>query len=410
VNIIFVEPSFPANQRRFVQALASVGANVYGIGETDEGHLDGELRGQLSGYYRVGSVTDVDQMVEAVRHFQDRVWIDGLEATVEAHTMPAAQVREATGIPGTSVRTTWLCRDKPSMKEALRQAGVPTAASAAVDSAAEAHEFADRVGYPLILKPRAGAGAQGTVRVGDEHELLRALQGYAREGATSIAIEEFVEGHEGFYDTITVGGRVAHDWATHYYPNVLEAMRHRWISPQFITTNRLDDPANSFYQEVRSLGHRVIEALGIETSATHMEWFHGPKGLKFSEIGARPPGVGAWDLYSAANEVDVYREWAHVITHGRPEQQMRRTYAAGIVALRPDHDGSVTGYTGIDEMQARHGDSIIDAHFPPIGHGTQSVEAGYMANAWVRVRHRDYDTARAILDEIGQTIRMHARS
>jgi biotin carboxylase len=215
VNIIFVEPSFPANQRRFVQALASVGAHVYGIGETDEGHLDGDLRGQLSGYYRVGSVTNVDQMVEAVRYFQDRVWIDGLEATVEAHTMPAAQVREATGIPGTSVRTTWLCRDKPSMKEALRQAGVPTAASAAVESAAEAHEFADREGYPLILKPRAGAGAQGTVRVNDEHELLHALQGYAREGATSIAIEEFVEGHEGFYDTITVGGRVAHDWATH---------------------------------------------------------------------------------------------------------------------------------------------------------------------------------------------------
>ena len=66
--------------------------------------------------------------------------------------------------PGTSVRTTWLCRDKPSMKEALRQAGVPTAASAAVDSAAEARAFAEREGYPLILKPRAGAGAQGTVQ------------------------------------------------------------------------------------------------------------------------------------------------------------------------------------------------------------------------------------------------------
>ncbi len=33
-----------------------------------------------------------------------------------------------------------------------------------------------------------------------------------------------------------------------------------------------------------------------------------------------------------------------------------------------------------------------------------------MANAWVRVRHHDYDTARAILDDVGQTIRMHARS
>jgi biotin carboxylase len=408
VNIIFVEPSFPANQRRFVHALAAVGANVYGIGESDEAHLGDEVLGALRGYYRVGSVTNVDQMVEAVRYFQDKVWIDALEATVEAHTMPAAQVREACGIPGTSVRTTWLCRDKPSMKEALRQAGVPTAASAAIDSAAEARAFAEHEGYPLILKPRAGAGAQGTVRVDSDHELEQALLGYAREGASSIAIEEFVEGHEGFYDTISLDGRVVHDWATHYYPNVLEAMRHRWISPQFITTNRIDEPGNAFYAEVRELGRRVIEALGIETSATHMEWFYGPKGLKFSEIGCRPPGVGAWDVYSAANEVDVYREWAHVITHRAPEQRMQRTYAAGIVALRPDHDGSIAGYTGIDDIQSRYGEWVIDGHFPPVGHGTQGVEAGYMANAWVRLRHPDFDTARAMLDDVGRTIHVHA--
>jgi len=406
VNIIFVEPAFPANQRRFVHALASVGANVYGIGESDEAQLGDDLHEALGGYYRVGSVTNVQQLIDAVRFFQDKVWIDALEATVEAHTMPAAQAREATNIPGTSVRTTWLCRDKPSMKDALRAAGVPTAESAAIDSSADAKEFADRVGYPLIVKPRAGAGASGTVRVDSDDDLARALQRFGEEGSTSLAIEEFVQGHEGFYDTITLDGRVAHDWVTHYYPNVLEAMRHRWISPQFITTNRVE--GNSFYQEVRELGRRVIDALGIETSATHMEWFYGPKGLKFSEIGARPPGVGAWDVYSAANEVDVYREWAHIITHRRPEQPMKRSYAAGLVALRPDRDGVVTGYNGIDEIQGRYGEWIIDGHFPPVGQGTQPVEAGYMANAYVRLRHPDYDTARAMLDDIGRTIKVHA--
>ena len=406
MNIVFVEPGFPANQRRFVHALASVGANVIGVGESDEGALGDELRGAMGGYYKIGSVTNVDEMTEAVRFIQSRLWVDRLEATVEAHTMPAAQVREATGIPGTSVRTTWLCRDKPSMKEALRQAGVPTAASAAVDSAAQAHAFAERVGYPLILKPRAGAGAQGTTRVDSPQELDQALGVFGGEGAASIAIEEFVEGHEGFYDTIAIDGHVAHDWVTHYYPNVLEAMRHRWISPQFVTTNRIDD--SPFYGEVRALGQRVIEALGIGTSATHMEWFHGPKGLRFSEIGARPPGVGCWDLYSASNDVDVYREWAHVITHGTTDQPMRRPYSAGIVALRPDADGQIRGYSGIEEIQARYRDWIIDGHFPPEGHPTQPVEAGYMANAWVRMRHPDYDTLRGMLDDAGQTIHVYA--
>ena len=406
MNIIFVEPGFPANQRRFVHALAGVGANVYGVGESEEHHLGDDLRDAMRGYYRVGSVTNVDQLVEAVRYFQGVAWIDGLEATVEAHTMPAAQAREACDIPGTSVRTTWLCRDKPSMKEALRQAGVPTAASAAVSSADEARAFAAEHGYPLVLKPRSGAGAQDTVRVDDDAALDRALESFGASGATSIAVEEFVEGHEGFYDTITHRGRVVHDWATHYYPNVLEAMRQRWISPQFVTTNRIE--GNAFYDEVRDLGRRVVEALGIETSATHMEWFHGPKGLRFSEIGARPPGVGCWDLYSASNDVDVYREWAHVIVHGRPESTMHRPYAAGIVALRPDRDGHITGYSGVEEFQARHAEWILDGHFPPPGQPTQPVEAGYMANAWLRVRHPDYDVCRAILDDAGRTIHVHA--
>ncbi|MEP6856428.1 MAG: ATPase, partial [Pedococcus sp.] len=110
MNVIFVEPGFPANQRRFALALASVGANVIGIGESQEHELDDELRAALTGYYRVGSVTSLHEMTEAVRFIQTKVWVDGLEATVEAHTMTAAHVREATGIPGTSVRTTWLCR------------------------------------------------------------------------------------------------------------------------------------------------------------------------------------------------------------------------------------------------------------------------------------------------------------
>jgi formate-dependent phosphoribosylglycinamide formyltransferase (GAR transformylase) len=404
MNVIFVEPFFPQNQRRFVAALAGVGANVIGVGEYDESELGDELRSQLGGYYRVSNVTDEGQLNAATEWAQNLMWVDRLESTIESHQMAAARVREARGIPGTSVRTTWLCRDKPSMKEALRRAGVPTAASTAAHTADEVVAFANEIGFPLILKPRSGAGAQGTVRVDSMDDLRRALGSFG--AADSIAVEEFVEGHEGFYDTITLDGRVVHDWATHYYPNVLEAMRERWISPQFVTTNRLGD--SPFYAEVREMGARVIDALGIPTSATHMEWFYGPKGLRFSEIGCRPPGVGAWDLYSAANDVDVYREWAHTIVHGGPEQPLSRQYSAGIVSLRPEADGSIRGYSGLDDVNSRHGQWIIDAHLPDPGTPTQPVEAGYMANAYVRMRHPDYDTLRGMLDDVGQTVHVHA--
>ncbi len=405
MHVIFVEPCFPYNQRKFVRALRSVGARVTGIGEVPPESIPAETKSWLHAYEQVPSVVHEESMMEAVKRIQAREWVDRLEATVEAHIMSTARVREARGIPGTSVQTSFLCRDKPAMKEALRKAGVPCAQSLGSDSPDEIREFAKSIGYPLIIKPRDAAGAAGTWKVSNDEELESAIhESYADRGA-SVAVEEFIEGHEGFYDTITVGGKIMHEFITHYYPGVLEAMRTRWISPQFITTNRVDAES---YDEVKAMGKKVIDALGIGTSATHMEWFFGPKGLKFSEIGCRPPGVGAWDLYCAAHEMDVYKEWAMAIVHGYPSERPSRRYSAGLINLRPDQDGRIVGYDNI-ELLDQLGPAIIDHHIPPVGSPTQPVEAGYMANAWVRVRHPDYDQLRHLLDTIGKTVKARAR-
>lgn len=407
MRVAFIEPSFPTNQRQFVRGLKLAGAAVIGIGERPKDSLDPELAGWLDHYEQVPSVVDGEAMIGTVRMIQAWVDVDRLEATVEAHVEPAAWVREACGIPGTSTRTAYLCRDKPAMKEVLRQAGIPTAASAGVSSADELRHFASQAGYPLIVKPRSGAGASGTMRVDDDGGLEGAIASIAFQHGESVAVEEFVEGHEGFWDTISIGGEVAHEFISHYYPGVLEAMRTRWISPQFITTNQVDTAPG--YQEVKELGRRVLPLLGIETSATHMEWFFGPKGLRFSEIGCRPPGVGAWDLYAAANEFDIFQEWAMAVCWGRVEQKPSRRYSAGIIALRPDRDGHIAGYDGLQTVQAEMGEWIIDHHFPPEGTPAQPVEAGYMANAWIRMRHPEYDELRRMLDRVGEVVQVRAR-
>lgn len=406
MHVIFVEPVFPRNQRRFVAALAEVGASVTGIGEVPVGYLDDDLRRLLTGYEQVPSVCDEGAMLAAVRRIQSRGWVDRLEATVEAHILPVAKVREACGIPGTSVRTAWLCRDKPSMKDALRAAGVPCARSAAVDSPQAARAFVRETGYPIILKPRAGAGAADTERVDSDAELESAIHRHGIAQGHSVAAEEFIGGHEGFYDSVTIGGAIRHDFMSHYYPRVLDAMRDRRLAPYLVTTNRLDAEG---YGDVKAMGRRVIEVLGIETSAVHMEWFFGDKGLRFAEVGCRPPGVGVWDLYCAANEIDVYREWASGIAWGKADGHCSRRYAAGMIAIRPDRDGRIVGYEGVDEMQRAYGEWVIDAHLPPAGTPTQPIEAGYMANAWVRMRHPDYDELRRMLDAIGRHVRLRAR-
>jgi len=407
MHVILVEPAFPVNQREFVRAFKEIGASISAIGERPYEYLDSELKHWLTWYEQVPTVCDVQSLYKATRRMQQRGWVDRLEATVEAHMMATAEVREMCRIPGISRQTTLWCRDKPTMKEVLREAGVPCARSGGASSPSEVMDFIKEVGYPVIIKPRDGAGASGAYRIDDAQSFERVMveSGLAQR-SFPVAVEEFLSGHEGFFDTITCNGKVRHEFISHYYPNVLHAMRTRWISPQVVTTNRVNSEG---YNEVRKLGRRVIEVLGITTAATHMEWFITPKGLMFSEIGCRPPGVGMWDIYNAANDMDLYREWARAICNAPAREFPSRRFAGGIIAIRPSQDGTIAGYPGQEDLFRDLGDFVIDAYFPPPGSRTQPVEGGYKANAWIRMRHPNYDDLRKMLGVVGQGVTCIAR-
>ena len=406
-HVILLAPHFPANQLRFLRSLKDVGAIVSGIVDARPEQTPAIVLELLDHVEFVPSVTSEEAVFQAVRRIQQRgPWVHRLEATVEAHMRIVANVRERTGIPGVSAATTELCRDKYAMKAFLTERGFPCADQRAVSSGAEARQGAVELGFPVILKPRDGAGAAGTYKCTDAASLEQAIaESHLDAAGVDLTMEEFLEGHEGFFDTLTVGGQVVFEGVSHYYPNVLTAMRTRSVNPMIVATNRVE--ADS-YGELRGFGRRVIEALDIGTSATHMEWFFGPKGLKFSEIGARPPGVHLWDIYSECNDMNLYTEWARAICWGDTHAKPSRRFAGGLLAIRPTADGIVRGYSGVDEVQRRFGAYIFDQHLPPVGSRTQPVEAGYRANAWLHVKHPDYDTCKAMMEEIGRTLVMHA--
>jgi hypothetical protein len=118
--------------------------------------------------------------------------------------------------------------------------------------------------------------------------------------------------------------------------------------------------------------------------------------------------VRTWDLYSAANDFDIYAEWAKAIVHGKTDTRASRRLSTGLIALRPDVDGRIRGYEGVEEMKRRFGANLIDSHLPPPGTPTQGVEAGFMANAWVRMQHPDYDELRKLLNTVGETVKVRA--
>jgi hypothetical protein len=119
--------------------------------------------------------------------------------------------------------------------------------------------------------------------------------------------------------------------------------------------------------------------------------------------------VGQWDLLNEANDMDLYYEWAHALVHGTTSSRPSRRYSAGLLSLRPDRDGTIVDYEGLDEIAHRYGDLITARHFPPPGTPTQPVEAGFHANAWLRARHPDFDTLKDVLADIGRIVQVRAR-
>ncbi len=400
-HVVFVGPDLFNAYTDMVRGLKQAGALVTAVGHTPRDRLDPELLRHLDHYVRVGSLLDAGAIFEAVRDIDRVRSVDLIETGDEAIVLHVAQVREALGLPGLTVRSATLCRDKPAMKAALREAGVPCAASAAVSTMRELHEFALREGFPLILKPRSALGGLGTHRVENVMELEKAARELGVGTGKSVAVEEFIEGHEGFYDTLALDGEPVHEYISHYYPKVLEALSNRRVAPQIAATNRVELDS---YRELREMGRRVIKALGIGTSATHMEWFFGPKGMKFSEIGARPPGERLWDLYCAGNDLDLWAEWANVIVHGRPSKQPSRRFATGSVQVRPQRDGRVAGYAGLREIAAKIGPFVFDRSIPERGAPTDPIHKGYLNNTWFRLRHPDYDTLLEMMAFVGDRL------
>ena len=85
-----------------------------------------------------------------------------------------------------------------------------------------------------------------------------------------------------------------------------------------------------------------------------------------------------------------------------------RRFSAGIIAFVPIVTAPSRGYDGLSEVHSRFGEWIIDFHLPSPGTPTQPVEAGYMANAWIRMRHPDFDELRSMMGQVGEIAQVRA--
>jgi hypothetical protein len=404
MNVVILSPGYPADMPEFTRGLAEAGASVLGVGDQPAGALTPMVKRALSDYLQVRSLWDEPAVIDAMRGWLRGRSLDRVECLWEPGILLAARLREAFGLRGLSVEQAHRFRDKEAMKAALDAAGIRTPRHYAATTVAACWEAAERTGFPLILKPIAGAGSADTYRVNDADELRAALPRLRH--VPMVSVEEFVDGEEFTFDTITIEGRIAYYNIAWYRPRPLVARSNEWISPQVIALRDVDRP--DLAGGIR-MGEDVIRALQFDTGFTHMEWYRKADGeVVFGEIGARPPGAHQVDQMKFACDFDVFRAWGEAVANRRFVQPIERKYNVATIYKRAQGSGTIRSIEGIDELGRRYGQHVVWSTLLPVGARRRDWRATLVSDGFVMLRHPDLQATLAMADEFGSKLRLYA--
>jgi biotin carboxylase len=404
MRVVFLAPLYPPEMLQYTRGLAEVGAEVYGVADTPREQLPEFVKPYLHDYLQVPRIMDEADVMNRVSSWLRGKTIDRVVANWEPLVELAARLRERWGMPGMSSDTARGFRDKQIMKERVKAAGLRVPHSFRVRTETEVREAAEKIGYPLILKPIAGAGSADTYRVTSQKELDEVLP--RMRGVPEASCEEYIEGEEFTFDTVCIEGKPAFENVAAYLPKPIEMRSLEWVSPVIITVR---DMKQEKLQGGIELGRKVLGALGMTDGFTHMEWYLTPKGeAVFGEIGARPGGACLVDQMNYTCDIDLFREWARVVCHHKFEASTERKYNDAIVFKRALGQGRITRIEGLGNWLEMCGKWVTEEKLLRPGTPRRNWKHTLLSDGWVQVRHPEWEEAHRMAFAAATGIKMYA--
>ena len=314
MNFVFISPNFPQTYWNFCERLRRRGVNVLGIGDAPYESLSPELKDNLTEYYHVNSMEDYDQPFRAVAWFSHKYGkIDWLESNNEYWLELDARLRTDFNITtGVQMKDIAKFKSKAAQKIYYAKGHVPTARQHKVTTPEEAKAFLQEVGYPVIVKPEVGVGAEATYKVGNDAELTAF---FAVKPAVPYVMEEFVTGDIYSYDAICDShGKPLFESSAHFPPSVMDIVNGNLDMPYYVLPE--------VPEQLRERGRATLKAFGVKSRFVHFEFFRLTKARKgLGEVGdfvgletnMRPAGGYTPDMMNYAHSTDVYTIWADMV-------------------------------------------------------------------------------------------------
>lgn len=314
MNFVFISPNFPESFARFCVGLHDNGVNVLGIGDAPYDELSGELKYALTEYYKVDTLENYDQMLRAMGYFTFRYGkIDWVESNNEYWMEQDAALRTDFNI-STGLKTDEIARfrSKSEMKKYYEKAGVPTARWHMVTDLPEGYEFVKKTGYPIIVKPDRGVGAEATWKIKSDDELE---EFFKNKQAKPYIMEEFINGEVTTFDGVCDSESNVLFAASHIAVESIMDMVNEGRPCYYYVNKSIPD-------EVRDAGERTLRAFNVKSRFFHLEFFRltedkegiGKRGdIVGLEVNMRPAGGYTPDMLNFSQGADCFRIWADMI-------------------------------------------------------------------------------------------------
>ncbi|RNC97246.1 ATP-grasp domain-containing protein [Lysinibacillus halotolerans] len=204
-------------------------------------------------------------------------------ATSESDIERAAQLREYLNIDGQNVESAIAFRNKVVMKDILLKAGIRVPKYKKVENPLDLVGFVKENGYPIILKPINGAGAEETFLIQNENSLEDALK---NTGFREFEVEEFIEGDVYHIDGIWDGNDFLFVVASKYINSLINFRDDSIIGSFILPEGNLSEQLIRYTKEV------LIALPTNSTIGFHCELFLTPKKeIVLCEIASRVGGA-----------------------------------------------------------------------------------------------------------------------
>lgn len=364
MNYVFISPAYPISCTLFCDRLNQLGVHVLGIGDVPYDELNPQLKNALTEYYYVTTLSDYDQVYRAAAFYIHKYGrIDWLESLNEYWLPVDARLRTDFNISvGTRDNEIADLVKKSAMKRVFIKAGIPTARQHIVSDLKSGMAFASEVGYPVIVKPDIGVGANGAMKLNSEDELLSF---YKDIPSVPYVMEEFLSGDICTYDAVIGLNCEPLFESMCTYPSVLDSVQND-EDVQFYTTAEVP-------QQILEFGRKAVIAFGADRRFVHFEFIHLTKDYPgigkagdyaLMEVNMRPAGGHDPDMMNFAQSVDVYRIYAEMVTYGRRITPESNDHYLCAYAARKD--GHIFSHTHEEIMERYRNDIVLQEEMPPI--------------------------------------------